>query len=263
MQLQSVWAITKATTYSCDCNGNIKVSQNSVSFHAVWCWSVGLMAAKVTLWPKMSPHFPDNFQLLSGTPRSRTVHKRLNCVSPSKLPSLLWWEPSRLPHSLYPAVKQIRYAPGHRLRVAEKERTTNTDTAFRLYELHPSLLYAACFRYTWLVVSCGTETVWVMGGVIDDGIAHNHPLLYTLLPISICLVLCLTASGRIGWTQHFYQWPPRCLSLGRTAEIGSVTSGLIVTSLPQIWRFVKYCGSLRCQLRSHLQPFFLEDSYIK
>lgn len=101
---------------------------------------------------------------------------------------------------------------------AERERTKNKDNASRLYELHPSLRYAACFgRYTWLVVSRGKETVWVMGAMINDGIAHNHPLLYTLLPISICLVLCLSISGRTGWTQHSHQRPPQCLSLGRTA----------------------------------------------
>lgn len=55
---------------------------------------VCLMVAKVTLWPKMSPLFPDNCQLLSGTAQNHTVCKRLNCVSPWQLLSLLWWEPS-------------------------------------------------------------------------------------------------------------------------------------------------------------------------
>lgn len=34
----------------------------------------------------------------------------------------------------------------------------------------------------------GTATLWVMGDVIDDGIAHNHPLLYGLPLISIRLL---------------------------------------------------------------------------
>lgn len=135
----------------------------------------------------------------SKTAQSRTVYGCLNCVKLVLSDSCLCAGESNLllllPHSLYPAVKQIRFASGHRLGVAEEETTKNTDNTFRLYELHPSL-WDTVWRYTWLVVSCGAETVWVMGGVIDDGIAHNHPLLCTLLPISICLVLCLTASGR-------------------------------------------------------------------
>lgn len=49
---------------------------------------------------------------------------------------------------------------------------------------------------TWFLVFSGTGTAWVMGGVIDDGVAHNLPLLYTLLLISICLVHYLSALGR-------------------------------------------------------------------
>lgn len=43
--------------------------------------------------------------------------------------------------------------------------------------------------------SGGAATPWVMGGVIDDGVAHNHPLLYGLLLISICLLHYPSALG--------------------------------------------------------------------
>lgn len=46
-----------------------------------------------------------------------------------------------------------------------------------------------------LVLFGGAGTTWVMGGVIDDGVAHNHPLLYGLLLISICLLHYPSALG--------------------------------------------------------------------
>ena len=111
--------------------------------------------------------------------------------------------------------------------MAERERSQNKAIAFRLYGLHPLLWYSGCFRsYIWLAVSCGTETAWVMSGMINNGIAHNHPPPpHTLLPISICLALRRTASGRIGCIQHFYQRLPRWNSrywechFGRNCEI--------------------------------------------
>lgn len=49
-------------------------------------------------------------------------------------------------------------------------------TLFWLYALRPPLRYAAYLRgYTCPAVSCGTETAWVMSGVINNGTAHNHP----------------------------------------------------------------------------------------
>lgn len=127
-------------------------------------------------------------------------------------------------HSLDAAVKQVQFASGRRLAVTEEKKSKNTGNILRIYDLHPSLWHSVCFRrYTWLAVSCGTETVWVIGGGIDDGIAHNHSLLCSLLPISICLVSCLTAAGQIGENSAFEWRPPCCRSLGKTTKIWSVT----------------------------------------
>lgn len=146
--------------------------------------------------------YPD-CQLLSRADQSHTVltcswSLLCHCSGDNSLLLLL-------SQSLYPAVQQISHAPRHRFRVAEKERTKNADGAFRLLWTESSItarcLDRSCTR---LLVSCGKGTAWVMAGVINDGTAHNHPL----LQISICLILCLTASGRFGWTQRFYHGPP-------------------------------------------------------
>lgn len=97
-------------------------------------------------------------------------------------------------------------------------------------------------RYTWLVVSWGTETAWVMASVINSGIAHNHPLLYTFRPISICLVLC---------RNHLRENPKKVSisitgQLAATAKIRSVTFEIIETLLAQMRRSMKYCVSLHC-----------------
>lgn len=162
-----------------------------------------------------------------------------------------------------PAVKQIRYASelktGRRRKNQKYRYYKSRDFMNCVY----SLCYAVCFRrYTWLAVSCGAETVWVMGGVIDDGIAHNHPLLYTLLPISICLVLYLTASGRIGLNSVFISAANSLPEFRWRAKIWSVTSGIIVRLLAQIWMSIRYSAMSAVSITLTFTSFFLEYSYI-
>lgn len=60
---------------------------------------------------------------------------------------------------------------------------------------HFFVISSGCKRHQSLLFSAGAATPWVMGGVIDDGVAHNHPLLYGLLLISICLLHYPSALG--------------------------------------------------------------------
>lgn len=86
-----------------------------------------------------------------------------------------------------PAVKLDMRPAVDRGRRRKKKRKCRADYTLRHYEAWISLRRAVCFRgCMWHFVSCGAETAWVMGGLIDEGIAHNHPPVCTIPPISIC-----------------------------------------------------------------------------
>lgn len=75
-----------------------------------------------------------------------------------------------------PAVKLDMHQTVDRGRRREKKHKCRTDYTLRHYEPWISLRHAVCFRSClWHLASCGAATVWVMGGLIDEGIAHNHP----------------------------------------------------------------------------------------
>lgn len=76
-------------------------------------------------------------------------------------------------------------------------------------------------------------TVWVMGGMMNNGTAHNHPLLYS---------------------------PPSNQYLSSCSGRDQVHSAFLSTE--STWRFITYSWFLHCQPFSHLQGSFfsLEDT---
>lgn len=80
-----------------------------------------------------------------------------------------------------PAVKLDMHQIVDRGRRRKKKHKCRTDYTLRHYEPWISLRHAVCFRSClWHLASCGAATVWIMGGLIDEGIAHNHPPVCTI-----------------------------------------------------------------------------------
>jgi len=138
-----------------------------------------------------------------------------------------------------------RRGPGSGRRSVSSPRETERKTDGRIGRLsnhngqnvtgRKENFYYLLERKRRLGVSRGTEAAWVMGAVINDGISHQSPPspLYTLLPISLCLVLCLTVFGEnevalrfpsVVRSLRYFLLPPFVLRIHKTNQCPQSTN---------------------------------------